>query len=309
MRVYLSILSGAMLLLTYGSFAALADELDTPSDIGAQMPDDLSFIDQHVSTAFDPKRSYIFFEPALGKVRQYPAATIAEEGKISDSETIDRRIVGAKVALDQIPETSTAVHFSFFILGEEGVFAATPVRSWPVDKLKENSQSVAELHGEIAELEAQKRENDLKILSLEDDLDILRQEASKIAGVEDIVELQREQRSVETMLKNSEKEKLRLERLVELGRELDDPQEIDAIRTDLLDQLKEAAQATAMADRLNARRKASALTVLKNKLASVRQTANLNPEALAQEVLRLRKVRREWEGRLNVSAPKLLQDF
>ena len=74
-------------------------------------------------------------------------------------------------------------------------------------------------------------------------------------------------------------------------------------------QLKAAAQATAMADRLQARKKQAAVSQLNQKLALIKQTSGDDPAQLAKQVLKVRAQRRALEQKLGIGAVSNDREF
>src|SRR5262249_48625981 len=102
-------------------------------------------------------------------------------------------------------------------------------------------------------------------------------------------------------LKKVDGELARLDALNNLGRQVVDPDNIDVLRQDLQADLAETAKVTAVADRLNLRRRGGGVQDFAKKVNLVKEPHSANPESLAQEVLRLRKIRKELEAKLNLS--------
>ena len=132
-------------------------------------------------------------------------------------------------------------------------------------------------------------------------LELMRDRASRIAGVDEIVDLKLQIGALEGGGEGNQEEQERLRSLIARAREFTDSPESDARRRELQTQLEETAKATAMADRLNARRREAARETLNRQLALIREMRSLSRAELAQSVLQLRARRRGLERRLDIS--------
>ena len=130
-----------------------------------------------------------------------------------------------------------------------------------------------------------------------------REAASKIAGVDDLIDLKTELASLKGFDDRKAAELDRLREMVKRGRFSPEPESADQLRMQLSQQLRDAARVTADADRMGMSQRESATANYRRKIELVKQAEGVNAEELAQDVLVLRKRRRELEARLNVDAP------
>ena len=137
--------------------------------------------------------------------------------------------------------------------------------------------------------------------ALQADLSDLRRQASQISEINDIVNLKMRLNSLQSAFAAKERQAERLRRLIDRGRQIEDPEGIDDRRLELSAALTEAAKVTAIADRLAKRQQDAARQTFLRKISVVQELDESNPEDLAREVLQLRKQRRELENRLGIT--------
>ena len=255
---------------------------------------------QTISLGFSPQKSFLLVGGRSGDVQQFPAEFVRTARRAREQGEDIQLLVGARVPerLTEIGEQQ--IFFTFFLLGEESTFAATPVRGWNGDDLQERAATEEQIRGAMKELEkkiALKRE---QVSELDRSLETMRDRASSIAGVDDIIDLKMKITRLEGYGQENNAEVERLRKLVERGREQAEPEDIYQRLQELSFHLKEAAQATAMADRLNARRQTAAKLRLRQDLALIREMREQDVTELAQEALKMRSRRRELERDLNV---------
>lgn len=278
--------------------AAIADTLELGSDFAV--------LDQIVTGSFEPASLIVLQEVGLGNVRQYQAVGIplevdAVSAEQNPSAQAARRIIGAGVDLDSTSEDEF-FHFTFFMASEDSGFAATETKRWNYKELLENSPSLEELSKQMAALRHRLKIKRVTSIDLEEKLEVLRRKASAIADVDGIIALKMEKASLANVESEKDVEIARLRELSELGRSLPEPENINALRTALADDLRAAAKITSMADRLNRRKQQAAEQHLKNKLRLIKNMESVDPESLAQKILELRKTRRDYEIRLGLSS-------
>ncbi len=245
-------------------------------------------IDQIVNTSFEPTSAFILENSR--KLRKFPALfmRLSEPGQF---------LLAAQVGEGIAPGETTT--FTFFLKGVDGAFAATPVKSWSSVALDTNSSSTDTLASEADKLEAQLKGKRQQVAGMDRELRTLRAEASKIAGVDEIIDIKMDLARVKGFGEQGAAEQERLRRLIELGRAVKDPPEVSRLRGDLTLQLRDSAQKTALASRLTARKRAAGKATLEQRLQLVKEMSSYDPKALAQQVLKLRERRRALEERLS----------
>ena len=261
----------------------------TSTVVSAELPTDRRSIDQIVNTSFEPTSAFILDNSR--KLRKFPALF----RKLSDP---DQYLLAAQVGEGLAVGESTT--FTFFIKGADGAFAATPVKSWDGAALDGNSLSTSVIEKEAARLEATLPERRQQSQLLDRELRGLRAQASKIAGVDEIIDLKMDLARVKGFGEQSAVEQERLRRLINVGRSVTDSPEIGKLRGDLTLQLRDSAQKSALASRLTARKRAAGKATLEQRLQLIRDMASYDPKLLAQEVLKLRERRRALESRSRV---------
>lgn len=261
----------------------------------------LGIIDQVVTLAFEPYSMLVLQETAPGVVEQYRAAAVQLDRSRDDDSSGRRFIIGAPVPLSAASRAARR-NFTFFLAGRDSSFAATEVKTWDAPTLRENSPTAAEMQQQIQDLHAELKVYRVKALSLEERLNQLRSEASAIANINAIIELKSRIAALQASESEKEEQSRRLQVLIERGRALLDLEEVDALRHELSLHLKEAAKVTAAADRLNRRKNEAAMQSFMQKLNIVKEMERTDAKELAQEVLELRRKRREYENRLGITS-------
>ena len=96
-------------------------------------------------------------------------------------------------------------------------------------------------------------------------------------------------------------EKSRLSDLIDLARRLPDPKNLIALRRDLGEQLRDAAKISSIAERLDSRKRRSAVKRLKAKISLVKSARGVDTAVLSREVVRLRRKRKQLENQLGLN--------
>ncbi|MCB0323311.1 MAG: hypothetical protein KDD69_07035 [Bdellovibrionales bacterium] len=271
---------------------------------------EVAIIDQLVSYEFDPVTVLVLRESASGRVEQFRAEAVALDSVQAAEPTARSYLVGAPVPLVQSDSDQSNFHFTFFAASRDAAFAATAVKGWTRAELVENSPDAPELKRRIAAIEQELKILRVRAIDLEEQLAELRGKAAKIANIEAIIELKAKIATRQSREEDLTEEMERLRALIETGRQLEDPPQVDEWRHELSEHLREAAKVTAVADRLNRRKREAALQSFLQKLNLVKEMQQADPEALAQEILALRKERRELERRLGItSGEAAVNDF
>lgn len=247
-----------------------------------------SIVDQRVRSSFQPWNAFLFSSSTPGTVKNSPAVVVpGEAGEF---------LVGAY--LDPSLRSSN-FFYTFFLRGKEGAFAATPVRK---DSDKDAAVTDRADYETEALLSDEKRSKaDQALSKLQNDLKELRARATRVSGVDDIVQLQTEINRLENSSEQRASEQSRLRELIEAGRKLSDSPGIDILRQKLSEDLRDTAQVTAMADRLKARKKQAAKETLDEKLALVKEMGKFNREEIAREILALRSKRKGLESKIGAA--------
>lgn len=255
-----------------------------------------NIIEQVVASGFRPDRVLMLRENGLGEVRQHVASYILRGGE--QRENYEQIFVGARLGPNTAASHAGKMLFTFFLIGNRGDFAATPITGWTMEQIRENNRSVNALLEESSTLEAEFKSKQVELTEVEAKLGELRNRASQIAGVDEIIDVKMKLTQVRGYGADNEVEQRRLRDLVERGRAYDEPDNSRIRVQQLSQQLAETARVTALAERLNARRREAARESVERKIALVQEMRGVDAEALAREVLRLRSERRELEAQL-----------
>ena len=265
------------------------------------VPEGVGFIDELIALDITPEKVFSLVEIAPGEVERYPAKfldyyeTIRYPKVVGDT---NHWIVASPLTL---PKETQSLTFTFFLIAEDGYFAGTPVVNRSLEQIIDERKPTSQLEEEVRQ-SRKKLLSQVKMLEgLDEELAELREKASKVVGIENIVDLNMELSELEGFSSELESEKERLEELIKIGRKAKQPANLAQKRRELQAFLKEAAKVTAMADRLNKKKKNAALSTLRKNISLVKQTSGYNLQLLSQEVLKLRRQRRKLEAQLNLA--------
>jgi hypothetical protein len=272
------------------------------------IPVDVGVIDQIINVTFEPFAVFLLLETGVGDIKQYQAAAVELIALGAQSAGSRQLIVGAPVIMNGQGLEDNTFHFTFFMAGQNASFAATEVKNWSIEQLRKDTISLHDLLGEIAQLENKLRVKRVENLNLEESLASLRKRASDIAEIGQIVKLKMELKALSNAYQEKQAEAERLKSLIDLGRQVRDPEGIDQYRLELSLHLQEAAKVTAIADRLSKRQQEAARQNFMRKIGMVKEMDTSDPAALAKEVLQLRKQRRELENRLGITSTDAYSD-
>ncbi len=261
-------------------------------------------IDQLVSIGFEPIDVFLLKEAGVGKVKKYPAAFVSAAKHTGEDARAEGLLVGTQLPMQDLDQRAPKPYFSFFLLGKDGMFAATPVRNWSRAKIIENAKSEQVLKVEIEEMRRERIQVGSETERIESDLRALRDRASRVAGIDELISLKTEVSRLKSFGEENTADRKQLKHLLNLAQMRKEPEGIDERRFALSQDLREVALLTADADRLSRQRQSAAEATVQDKLALLRETASSDPTALAQEVVRLRTRRKELERRLGVNSDK-----
>lgn len=271
------------------TLVSLAHAQDSPV-----IPTGHGVIDQLMNLKQAPHDSYILSEDSLGEITQYPT----QVEFLGNSEEQSIFILGSLVPN---PERSS-FHFSIFTKDLNENAHATRVSEWSSARLLANTPDELELRKLIDDTESRIKQEIGERDIVESKLDPLQTEISQVGMVKEITDMKLQLSAMDDFMADYETLKAELDTRLNRGRSLVDPKDIDEKRKTISEHLREAAQITSVADRLNRRREDAALQNFKRKLTAVKEMKNVNMQDLAQEVLRLRRKRRELESALNLNS-------
>lgn len=244
------------------------------------------FIDQRVRASFPPFSAFLFSSSNVGSVQSSSAVVFSREGAIGEY------IVGAQFARFKEPSSL----LTFFLRGKDASFAATPVRKLTSDEVQLTPKE--EFDAEALQADQQRQQIERESLSYGTQLQDLRSRAMRIAGVDELIQLQTELNRYQTAEDQRQSEEVRLQELLRVGRQVADPADVDPLRQKLSESLRDTAQVTAHADRLKNRKKEAAKEEFQEKLALIKEMGRYSREELAREILMLRAKRKQLEARL-----------
>lgn len=288
------LLRALCLLLTFGTSSLTAEvpRVEDPKKQGI-------LVLQHVlPSPVVPERASLLIQDSSGLVRTYRAQVVPLEFQESELKSSPHIFVAAAVPDSLLPADNLPLYGTFLLFNEYSDFLATPVQIFERSDALRKTPSLTVLGVQQEEFERKLKVKQIESESLEEQLVELRNTASRIAGVDEIVQLNAELERLKSFGEESVQELERLRRLTEIGRAQVAPAGAIQLRHVLSEQVRVAAQVTATADRLTARKREAALGSMKQKLRLIELTSTLDPEALTKEALRLRSYRRQLEHRL-----------
>jgi len=259
--------------------------------------EELFLVDQRVRSSFQPWTTFLFSTAAEGSVKNTAAVVLPAERNPGEYLTA--------TALKPVPSKGD-FYSTFFLKGRDAAFAATPVRTLKAEA--DRSPPRKDFEARALEVETLFQELSKSVAQKESQLKVLRDKAMKLAGVDEIVRLQMEHNRLQASGDRRVSEQTRLRELINLGRKLPDPEGIDLLRQKLSGELRDTAQATALADRLKVRKKQAAKETLQEKLNLVKEMSKYNREEIAREILALRARRKELEKRIGALIPAEAQE-
>lgn len=271
--------------------AAIADEAPNSAAPSGVMVDDI------VELPFEPLEVYALFTNSAGEVEISPARYLALQTSLKNTVERLRYFLRAETTTKTPSEV-----FSFLALGADRKTAIfTPLTRISTRNYQLYQRTPESVTRGIQAVGDELEDSRAQLRAIADELRLLRDRASQIAGINDIVDLKVELANLQGRGQATQTEVQRLEALKMLGRHLPDPPQSKELQQQLLTDLKETAQVTATADRLNTRRRQAAAQTVEQKLALIKETQNYDPEQLGREVLRLRNIRRELQARVSGS--------
>jgi len=280
----------------------------TPKLAAADAPS-VAMVDQLVSLPFLPSKVLLVQKLSDDSVRLYPGSVLPN--RLPGKHGIDNilYLLVAPVSLEPADSAEEDFSLVFLLFDANNNFYGTAVQTMSWEELRQNSESAEELQLKTEELTRRKKITSVEATDMQQKLEGLRDEASKIAGVDEIIDLKMELVQLKGFGEEHAQELERLRELVEYGRGLADPANIDQQRQELMSHLTEAAKVTSVAERLNSRRRQTAVATVQAKLNLIRRMRNVDSNALAKEALRLRAIRRQLEVRLGIAPTEGIQDF
>lgn len=193
-------------------------------------------------------------------------------------------------------------------------FVTSPLREspeiefWNPELILFNQISENSLQRDTLDLDQSIQKIRIKSVELQDLISAQETELIRKLEIPALRDVMEEQRELRRSIDEQQREIARLETVIEDGRNLPTPENINSMRIELSEHLREAAKVTSVADRLTRRKLEAARLRLKEKLNMIEELKKQDPAALAREILKLRKERRELENRLGITSKDSAQD-
>jgi sulfur relay (sulfurtransferase) DsrC/TusE family protein len=265
---------------------------------------EFGIIDHEIESSTPPSISFIVLESSLGEVRQYSAASSEIE---NDPNNLQRRF--SLGGIIPIAPDKTKLNYCFFWADSQSNFNSSEIASLTTNELKDSLKSTEKLENELAELKNTIQEKRLNLVTLKDEFQALFNTSPNSLLIKEIQKLKQEKKLVSNEIERLKNYTENLERLLEKGRAGEESPNIETLHKNLSSHLKEAAQVTAVAERLSARRKQSAKIALEQKIKAVKEMQNEDPRLLAKEIIALRKKRNELENKLGTKRIETSDEF
>ncbi len=287
---------------------AFAEEPENISDFSIDA--DVGIVDRLVVSEFMPTKSVVLIESAIGQVIKYPAQFVVDETHTPEGLSGAKQyLVGARIPLEVVAALPEYFRFVFVVSNDADEYSQSVVGAISKENLKKGSKiekAYAEMIDNLKNKIAVQKE---EMQAFEAKLAPLREKAAQVARIDDIVDLKMALARLQGFSEQNEAETERLKKLVELGKNAPELPDIYQRIQDLSINLQETARVTAMADRLSSSRREAAIAGLQQKLVLVREAKNHDREALAREVLTLRRKRKTLEAQLHLDSPERTNEF
>lgn len=258
--------------------------------------EDFGIIEQTIAVGFKPASTYaLVTQKPTGRNKQLVRRI---HGSIipSDNNSVHVAIL---VPNNIFNEEEQEIYYCFFLLSTDGEIAATEVKTTSKEQILNSFISKAKLLEEIKQYEEQLPVLKTKNVLSQTKLSQTKEKASKIAEVDDLVDLKSELENLKSGDSNAMFVMLFLKNLYAKNAFFQDTPEDMQMRMELDAQLREILKASLLNKKAESNSPADIIANFHKKIELVKSTENSNAELLAIEVLRLRKQRKELEAQLN----------
>ena len=247
-------------------------------------------VDQTISVPFSPSEVKAIISGAPGEVSIFKSEFV----EISAHRTKEGKsyLVHVGSMFPSAVLSGDSLEVVFTALSKDGDLMVAPTRTWKKEDLDKLASLREGLLADTDKLRFEVARSKSEVTDIDKSIKELQVKASEIAGVEEIVALKLELSELRGAGESGESEKERLKALVEKGRSTTDPEGIHELLKELANQLAKTAEATAMADRLNERKKSAAMATLNQKLELIKEMEALDSQELAERALLLRARKR-----------------
>ena len=259
----------------------------------------IAVVDQVVELPFVPQEVFLLI--STRKVRRFRGAVVSYTPIKQVPEGHQSFLAGGSFPFSASFTSPKGVYSSFVFIGPNKEIATSSAKYWSLNDLKQNSQTILSYSKNSKKLEHRIDTKVLELSALDRELQELRERASKLIDVDALVAAKMELEILRHQLEEKRNVVNRLLSVVEIARELPETPELYSLQRELQTQLKDAAKVSALADRLNTRRRQAAVASFKSKVALVRKMREYEPEALAKRVLELRNRRAKLERQLGIA--------
>lgn len=262
--------------------------------------EDFAIIEQTISAGFKPASTYALVAQKLSSnnwrlIKRIHGTII--QGTEDDS-AVDVAVIVPK---EVFSEEDQELYYSFFLLSLDGEISATEVKTITKEQLLNSFVPNEQLNQEITQFEQQLPILKTKNVISQNKLSQSKEKASKIAEVDDLVDLKSELESLKENDTDSVSEIQSLKNLYASNVYNPNTLEDTQLRMDLEKKLREVIQSTTFHKKTENNSPAEIIANFQKKIELVKSAEDTNPEVLAKEVLALRKKRLELESKLNAT--------
>jgi len=265
-------------------------------------------VDQVVKVDFNPTAIKFLWETKKGQVNINAAQVSSKSFPLFEHYTNNEYLVGSTITDRKSVQVIDPFHFTFLLSGDQSGFASSPVKSWSLATLSQNSRPLEFFSSEVRELKSTLLSKQQDEVSLLEELLKIEEKLQKEIDLQSLINGKLRIMRLQKALAQKESDKLRLKTLVQRGRAIKGDSEIESHRQELSIHLREIANATALADRMAKQKHQASVNMLQNKLKLIREAEHFNAEQLARQVLRLRAERKSLEAEMQI-APTAQDEF
>lgn len=262
------------------------------------LAEDFGIIEQTIAVSFKPTSTYALVAQKLSAsnwrlIKRIHGTIVANP---EDEGTLDVAVV---VPQEVFSEEDQELYYSFFLISVDGEIAATEVKAITKEQLLNSFIPQEQLSLEIKQFEQQLPILKTKNVISQNKLNQTKEKVSKIAEVDDLIDLKSELASLKEGDSNAASEVEVLKNLyADNVYKPDSPEDLQ-MRMDLEKQLKEIIKSSTFQKKSTSNSPAEIISNFHKKIELAKSISYNNPEILAKEVLSLRRKRLELEAQLS----------
>lgn len=265
-------------------------------------------IEQTIAVGFKPTSTYALVAQKLSSNNWRLIKRI--HGTIIPSPEEEETLYVAVVVPQEVfSEEDQELYYSFFLLSVDGEIAATEVKTITKEQLLNSFVPKEQLSLEIKQFEQQLPVLKTKNVISQNKLSQTKEKVSKIAEVDDLIDLKSELANLKEGDSDAASEVEVLKNLY--AENVYKPVSLEHLqmRMELEKQLKDILKSTTFQKKSSSNSPAEIISNFHRKIELAKSISNSNPEILAKEVLALRKKRLELEAQTSSTGTESNKDF